>query len=378
VFLPVYAALAIAFLFYIAIPIAGAFGVRNQWRAFRRRAIELSTVPVLKYRDLSDAIAKAKETNDTALGPYRIYGHVEAMAGTNRIWVRGASVSALVDLSHAPMYILEGGAGEAGSVERVAWKSVSSLGEGTRIFAAGKVMLEAGRPVFVDRPEEPLLAVSHDGSEGDLLMRLISGGRRTNEYWNSLGRLSIAFGLALSSGLLVYLTRNPILPSVKALAFFAALIPVLPLMPPGLALFFAYRVLWRRALSFRIARDLALLPLRYFSHTAGAETRAALPGGGSYAMRHAGSGEPPPRATRFPSLEAMVVDAADPPSWTIFSPEGSTDPAAESVALPGDPETLAASARLKAALAAGAAGMAMVLAIVVNYTVAFMLWRGLS
>ena len=167
--LPVYAAFAAALLFYLLIPIAGAFVLRGQWRRFRARIAALETLPYLRYRDL----AEAEREGRPRVGDFWLQGTVEAIEGVDKVWVRGKEVSALVDLSRAPLYVLRpcpaDAPAEAGSVERLRWRSVSSLVEGTRILVAGILALDEGRPTFIDDPELPLVAVCHDGNEGRII-----------------------------------------------------------------------------------------------------------------------------------------------------------------------------------------------------------------
>lgn len=257
VLIPLYATLAVALLFYLVIPVASAVGVACGWRRFRRRIVEISQLPQLGYRELAEAM------NGADMGPagaFRLCGKIEAMEGKERIWVRGEHASALVDLSGSPLYVVSPGKPEPGAVGRFAWKSISSLAAGTTILVAGRLRGERGKPVFVDMPEERLVAVTYDGGEADLVRRLVVGGRRTNEYWTGLGPLSLAVGMTISSGLLVLLGSHTAFSTVRALSFLAAILPVLPLLPPGLALFLTYRALWRRALQHRTQRDLLRLP----------------------------------------------------------------------------------------------------------------------
>jgi hypothetical protein len=316
VLLPVYAAIAAAILFYLLIPVGGAFVLRGQWRRFRNRVAALGSIPRLRYRDL----AEAEREGRTRVGRFRLHGSIEAIEGADRIWVRGKDVSALADLSRAPLYVLEPAAdeesAEAGSVERLKWKSLSTLAEGTSILVAGKLVLEGGRPVFVDDPDEALVAVCHDGGERHLPSRLIAGGRAPNEYWNYLTTISIALGLvAISTILLLY--RAILFPTLSAIIFLAGLSPVLPFAPPGLAFFLLYHGLWRRALSARILRDLLRL----------------------------------------------------------LAPLDPEDPLAEDLVVEGDPEARARKAERDAFLYATASAFSLGLAVLVNFIIAFMLWR---
>ncbi|HTX74265.1 MAG TPA: hypothetical protein VMC79_15645 [Rectinemataceae bacterium] len=254
--IPLYATLAVAVLFYLVIPLSGAVSVAHRWRRFRKRVAEVGRLPPLSYRDTTGA---AGNEASPAGGSFRLLGRIEAMEGEKRIWVQGEQSSALVDLSSAPLHVLSPGAAEPGSVRRVAWRSISSLAAGTRIMVGGRLRIENGKPTFVDLPEERLIAVTFDGEPDDLVRRLIIGGRRLNEYWTAIGPLSLAAGMTISSGLLLVLGGHSTFSTVRALSFLAAIIPILPVLPPGLGLFLLYRVFWRRALRHRTRRDLLRL-----------------------------------------------------------------------------------------------------------------------
>jgi hypothetical protein len=316
VLLPVYAAIAAAIVFYLLVPVVGAFALRGQWRRFRLLLVRLGSIPWLRYRDLADAEREGR----TRVGSFRLQGSIEAIEGADRVWVRGREVSALADLSRVPLYVLAPASGEgsaeAGAVGRIKWKSLSSLAEGTSILVAGILVLEEGRPVFVDDRDETLVAICHEGGEERLLSRLIAGGRAPNEYLNYLTPISMALGLVAISAILL-LARTSIFSTLSALIFLAGLSPVLPFAPPGLAFFLLYRRLWRRALSARIARDLLKL---------------------------------------------------DPP----VDPE---DPLAEAFVAKEDPGARARKAERDAFIYAAASGISLGLAVVVNFALAFLIWR---
>jgi hypothetical protein len=358
--LPVYAAIAAAIVFYLLIPIGGAFVLRGQWRRFRRLVSRLGALPPLRYRDL----AEAEREGRARVGRFRLQGSIEAIEGADRVWVRGEEVSALAELSRAPLYVLAPGPAEApseaGSVERLRWRSLSSLVEGTSILVAGVLVLEKGRPVFVDDPDEALVAVCHDRGEGGLPSRLVAGGRASNEYWNNLTRISIALGLVAASGILL-LFRGPIFSTLRALMFLSGLSPVLPFAPPGLALFILYRRLWRRALAARTARDLLRLPLLYSEGS----------GAGEYLRRTLAGGEAPPEgATRI-----GLPRRGEAPTLTVFYPARPGDPLAETFVVEGDPEAQARRAEREAFAYAAASGISLGLAVIVNFALAFLLWR---
>jgi hypothetical protein len=358
----VYAAFAAALVFYLIVPIAGAFALRGQWRRFRQGVARLGITARLRYRDLADAEREGR----TRVGRFRLQGTIEAIEGTDKVWVRGKDVSALVDLSRAPLYVLAPGAAEsppdAGSVERLNWRSVSSLVEGTSILVAGLLVLDGGRPVFVDASEEPLVAVCHDGGEERLLSRLIAGGRAPNEYWNYPARISMALGLAAISVILL-LFRASTFSTLRALMFLAGLSPVLPFAPPGLALFLFYHRLWRRALASRIARDLLRLP-RLYSENGGT---------GTYLRRKLEKGERPPEDATWIRMPGR--DGGEPEELTLFVPQSPEDPLAELFMVGGDPEAQALKAERNAFFYTAASGFSLGLAFVINFALAFLLWR---
>jgi hypothetical protein len=363
VLLPVYAAIAAAIVFYLLVPVGGAFALRGQWRRFRDRVAGLGSVPRLRYRDLADARREGR----ARVGNFRLHGSIEAIEGADSIWVRGKEASALVDLSRSPLYVLEPAGGEAsdegsaGTVARLRWKSLSSLAEGTSIFVSGTLVLEGGRPLFVDEPDGTLLAVCHDGDEKRLTSRLIAGGRAQNEYWNYLTTLSMSLGLVAISAILL-LAGVSTFPTLRALIFIAGLSPVLPLAPPGLAFFLLYRRFWRRALSARTTRDLIRLPMGNIRGS----------GSGAYFRRPPAKEIGLERAARI-STQGGGKESAG--TLTVFEPIDPEDPLVEVFAFEGDPETEALRAERDAFLYATASGLSLGLALLVNFALAFALWR---
>jgi hypothetical protein len=310
VFVPLYAALAAAFVFFLVIPVIGAVSLRAQWRSFRNRVVELEKRPLLTYGDAARIIRGGD------CGSFRLYGSIEAIEGSDRVWVRGEGVSALVDLSRAPVYTVPPDTSDPGSVKKVRWKSVSSVAEGTRVFVGGRIVAEAGRAVFVHTAEENLIVVIHDGDDAGLASRLIVGGRSVNEYFGYATPLSVALGL-IAISIILLIARSSPFSSVRALIFLIGTVPVLPFAPPGLAFFLAYRWLWRRALRLRVERDMLRLSVQ-------------IPVGTAASMNRYDHGE----------RERLAVE---------------TDRAA--------------------AITTAASGLCMALALAVNYALAFALWR---
>jgi hypothetical protein len=345
-------ALGVALVFFALIPGAGAFGVRQQWRVFRRRMREASLAPFLHYSDLSGA--------EGPRGDFRVFGELEAIQGRDRIWINTGKFTVEADLAGVRLYLLPSLSGSGGGMEALPdeepavapWSRVSSLPSGLRLFVGGRLFLEEGRGVFRSGPRAPLLVVCYDGERESILKRAIWGGRKKNEYWNPFTMPSLLTGF-LCLALLAYLSlrSSPAgLPGRVVLSLAAA--PAAPFLPPGVALHYLYRYLWKMARRLRAERDLLRLPLRYFPPGSGERT-ALLPTGESYLRCREGEleveGEPETRrCCRAPEareswLFGAVTEGAG--GRVLRRPE---DPMAELLRIPGDAAVLAARCDLSA------------------------------
>lgn len=373
--------LGLAVLFYLLIPGAGAFYVRSQWRDFRRRLNAASTYTIVEYAHL-----RAQE--EGYLGSFRAFGTLEAIQGDDIIWVRSGSLSLSVDMRRVSVFQLPTLSDQAREAliernestlpdeapQKIPWDKIFSLPEGTKVYVSGSLYGHQGQAVFRSDTNDPLTVVLYDGVEETILRRAIWGGRQRNEYWNQFTPASLAAGF-LSLLILAYvLLRSPMmrLPALVSLSF--SLIPVIPLLPPGVVLHFLYRRLWRRGRFLRAERDLVRLPLRYFDGQAVGEdgdTQAILPNGRPYACRvYRDYTEFPPVKTgaKIRTTSLIPLSSLSQREYFAFGTPVSIDgeaqvakpddPMAELVLIPGNPERLAAScdnrARLYEILAAGA------------------------
>lgn len=256
----------VGILFYIVIPGIGAFAVRKQWRVFRRHVLTGADLPVLTYRDVRE-----NEGNGTlVIGAYRFFGALEAIEDDNIIWLRNGSLSVAVEMGDARLYMLPtedfgvtvdeaGGQLPDRTPSVLRWQRMTALTEGSKIFVAGTVARKAGRAVFLASRSDPLLVIMYDGPDETVIRRAIWCGRQRNEYWNQLTPLSLAGGI-LTLTVFAYLSIRPPLEIFSAvLASVGALVPVLLLAPPGVALFFLYRHLWKEGRYLRARRDLEIL-----------------------------------------------------------------------------------------------------------------------
>ncbi|HUX42983.1 MAG TPA: hypothetical protein VMV83_17620 [Rectinemataceae bacterium] len=370
-FVPFYVALAVATLFYILLPVIGGYIARNQWRRFRERLLDLALSPRLHLGSWAAACESGQ-----LQGHYRFHGEIEAVEGEDKIWLHGRDLTAVVDLSSTWFHILpDEGRGEAlegryALVERMRWQRVRVFPESSRVFVGGRVRVEDGIPVFFNDAREPLIVVSYEGNEANLLSRLIAGGRVQNEYWNPLSRASLAFGMG-TLGIFFAFVGSHLLPTILFLSLLVSLAPVLSLLPPGLLFFFLYRRFWRKALDERVLRDLCRLPLRFSRAADGSPAPQAgdapLPEGGFYRVRR---GDIPAG-----DIATFVPWAGDKGPWTIFTPESTDDPEIRRIAVAGDPIALARRSERRALTATLLSGVFLVAAFMINLITAILLWR---
>jgi hypothetical protein len=249
--MPLLIVILLAAVFYLLIPIFGAFVVRHQWRTFRALLNRGWNLPALPYGITS--------------GLYHTHGSLESVQGDNMLWLRSAAGSVGVNVERTAMYILPGSRsyGENGAVPApkepnvtprvVTWKHLFALAEGTHFFVAGTVQEYQGAPMFSVSGKQHPLVVLYDCPESAVLRRGTWTGRQRNEYWNSLTPLSLIAGVFANLVLLVFVFPDSRLASLQA--FTAAVLPLMPLMPPGVVGYYFYRRIWRRARRCRAISD---------------------------------------------------------------------------------------------------------------------------
>lgn len=251
-FLPVYLALITALLFYAILPVIGAFAVRKQWRAFRGSVTMAAQAP-----GLDDSLPARQEA-----GRRCVRGDIEAIGGEHELWLRCDNATCVVDMRGAWVYLLTDGSGDD-HIERRRWSGLPALGAGARAFVAGEACFRAGRIVLGPAQDGSMLVILHDGDDGAVVRRAIRAGRHSNEYWNPVTQISLALGVLVMSVIVMMVLPDRLsgpLPSlVKALTLTLAFAPILPLLPPGVVGFFAYRRFWRQARFCRSRRDLQKL-----------------------------------------------------------------------------------------------------------------------
>jgi hypothetical protein len=269
-FTPVYITVSIALLFYVILPVAGGMVVRYRWHALRDRIMAGRALPILDEPIL--------QPDDLPPRMMRFFGEVDAISGSDELWLTNGQVSCVIDPRLATIYLLTGVKDSRSCIddsaptilvdvpiddmvrmERVRWSKVHTLPHSARAYAIGRPVQSNG-PLRLDViGNEPVLLILHDGDDSHIEDEAIWHGRQQNEYWNPLTQLSLGAGILVMSGLVSIVLHPRMLPTVAAIVISLAFSPVLPLLPPGLIGFMLYRNAWKKARYYRCRRDLAAL-----------------------------------------------------------------------------------------------------------------------
>ncbi|HUX51179.1 MAG TPA: hypothetical protein VMW73_10310 [Spirochaetia bacterium] len=369
---------ALITIFYLLIPGSGAFLVRSRWRGFRRQILATSLHRVVGYQQFRTA---SNVSDGGLIGNFRFMGKLEAIQGDDTMWLRNGNVTVAVEMKGVRVYTLfpvsQGQNGHPRNDEQFPdpapqiqpWSRVGSLSEGTRFYVGGRLEVQHGIPTFRSTSARPLIVVIFDGPEESFLGRCIWSGRQRNEYWNQFTPASLltgSFALLVVSYLFL---RSPLLRLSVLFSLSLSAVPVLPLLPPGIVLFFLYRFWWRKARYFRAHRDLVRLPLRFFperldqrvgDRTALPELHAVLPDESGYCGRRASNAEAeaalnagavlrdvPELASSGRDSSCYIFNVCDPGAEAGLAP-GPRDPLAEHVVYRQDPSLLAERCERKA------------------------------
>jgi hypothetical protein len=250
---PFWVTVAIAGVFFLMIPGTSAFLVRRRWRMFRRALLLARDAQPISYGKRH--LLGSEEVR-------RLAGRLEAIQSDRTIWIGDSSFSVMVDLEGGPVFVLPHPSAKDESQQdetpRVLyWKDLSALAEGTSVFVCGTVVDDQGTIRFHGGPGGTPLVMIHEGGDDDLerlLRRAMWSGRQRNEYWNHSTPISLIGGFLAETLWAVNLIGVSRLNMVIALV--SALIPALPLFPPGVIAFYWYRRVWRTARRIRARRDL--------------------------------------------------------------------------------------------------------------------------
>jgi hypothetical protein len=150
--------------------------------------------------------------------------------------------------------ILEEGRFPEESPATLSWKKMTSLQEGYRVYLIGFLERREGMLRMYGSKKVPLLFLLHD--TGDVVPRAVWSGRQKNEYWNTMTPWALFAGSLALFVLASAVFRTQQASLTARVLMLMALFPVIPFLPPGVALFSIYLVNWRRARFLRAERDL--------------------------------------------------------------------------------------------------------------------------
>ena len=364
-------AIIIALIFYVLLPLLGAFSVRSKWRRFRRMVISGSLMNELSYSEPS-------RRESGYAGAFRFLGDLQAIQNNSSVWLNSGSLSVRAELEGVRIYLLP--ASESMETEgrlehnenilpqdmpkRLSWEQVYSLAQGTGFFLAGSVYIENGSPVFRNSEENPLLVVIYDGSRESILRRSIWCGRQKNEYWNPVTPAALLAGIFALFVTAYMMFRQTDYSLYTMIVTLLSIFPVLPFVPPGVLFYYIFRRLWQKGRVLRAERDLLRLPLRFFdSGCRGAEGHCRCLSEKSYSDA----------VEKYPAAVirscGLIEDPEDAGEYSIFVSDDSSaakDPFFEQLIIPGDAAALSDACRARARVMELAAGASISTAFIVN------------
>ena len=268
--------LATTLFFYLLIPGIGAFIVRRRWAEFRRKLAAAAAAPVIDFH-------KSRLVGESEyLGIFKFFGTLEAIQDKYEIWLRSSNFTVTVDMKSVKIYLIPAFSSLEDKddiyeknmeiiidemPQALSWETFHSLSQQTDIMVCGPLFMEKGKVVFRNTESDSITFLIYDGKQESLLKRSIWAGRHRNEFWNIFTPVSLVAGSFSLFIIAYYLFSFPQFTIISRFALSLSLIPVMPLFPPGVVLFFTYRYFWKKARFLRAERDIVKLPFHYFSDT---------------------------------------------------------------------------------------------------------------
>jgi len=227
--------------------VIGAFHIRRFWRQFRTRFVSLQQVPLLTYQ-----LSRLRSETPSL---YRCIGTIEAVSDEGLLWVRSEGLTVAVSMNRAQIFLVPLEHSQDGVLQPLKWRQFPLVLEGSQVYIAGPYCFKENRPLFCGTGEDPLLVLLFDGNAETLVYRVLAAARQPNEYWNGITPYSLALGVFSELLLAASYSGRPALRLAVIMALTAVLIPMLPLLPPGVLFTSFYRRWWRRARQYRSYRD---------------------------------------------------------------------------------------------------------------------------
>jgi len=306
---------ASAVVFYIFIPAIGVFQVRHRWRRFRARVVHAVSLPRLDAETVRSLLQGEAPARD---GEYWFRGRLESLGINDTVWIERDGLTVSADICNTDVVLLPTPVSIGDDLpdetpQTVPWRELTALVEGTRFFLSGGVTVTDGSVQFVTNREHQPFVVVYDGPDDTLTARALWTGRQRNEYWNHLTPISLIGGfLALLLLGIAVLDRSRLMSLAAAVL---ATVPILPLLPPGVAGFYVYRRLWRRARRIRARRDLIGLPEMVNADSSSTSYRRAE-----------SPADPPagvPESDRIITVRSgRMLARGDSESWEVWNPRG--------------------------------------------------------
>jgi hypothetical protein len=256
-----------ALVFYLLVPISGAFYVRRNWRIFRKNLKHSLVLPMAVPRFTRE---------EGSLGLHRFLGELEAIEGDDLLWIRGAQGTITADMRNARVYNMTDSGSNTQlyenlypyplpntSLVHMSWNDIFSLTEGTRLFLFGDLEVHSGKYCIKSSDEMPLTVIIYNEDPFTLIPRAAWCGRHGNEFWNFMTPWSVLTGTLLLLISSVWLIQNSNNYIVNFISLFLSLIPLILFLPPGVFLFNLYKHYWDQGRKYRAERDLMRMPLGF-------------------------------------------------------------------------------------------------------------------
>lgn len=237
--------IALVLTFDLAIPGIGVFITHFYWGNFRRRILKLWQSENLRYEHIGEHMDEFD---------YRFIGHYDGSDKDGFIHLRNEALSILADPSKTDVFLLPEGEGLL-HLERVDIRDIQALGDVVKIFAGGPINVQDGRLVFCQREKRKPVILLYSGSERLMFARAASAGHRVHPYLNKFTPFSIGFGTFLLLLLTLKFLQEPGMGQSIRLGLSAILIPVYPILPPGILSLFLYITFSRKAHQLRLEAE---------------------------------------------------------------------------------------------------------------------------
>ncbi|MCL2294909.1 MAG: hypothetical protein FWC36_08610 [Spirochaetes bacterium] len=273
--------LATTILFYLLIPGIGAFIVRSRWKEFRRKLVAAATAPIIDFHKSRTSREFASPCVTEYLGIFKFFGTLEAIQDKYEIWLRSSNFTVTVDMKSVKIYLIPAFGSQEEDKNNIyeknreiiidempqalSWEAFHSLSQQTEVMVCGPLFMEKGKAIFRNTTESSITFLIYDGKQESLLRRSIWAGRHRNEFWNIFTPVSLVAGSFALFIIAYQLYSAPEFADISKFTLVLSLIPIMPLFPPGVVLFFTYRHFWKKARFLRAERDIVKLPFHHFA-----------------------------------------------------------------------------------------------------------------